>query len=164
MFSKGFLNAIPLLRDVQGIVSTREFEEPVSSRNQLAIFHHSLSISPTDILNSQSVWKLNFELETGEIDDSLYNNNVIEVACTNETCNKRTSYVGQEWSAGRTGNRPIGANDAARNSKMWLGPYATHAVVQSLTRAATPVIQNKHRQEDPDQKISTTPASQQQVL
>ena len=37
---------------------------------------------------------------------------------------------GQEWSAGRSGNRPIGAREAARNIQTCLGPYAIRDTVQ----------------------------------
>ena len=68
------------------------------------------------------------------LNDAMYYNDVNEVACTDETiCNKRISYAGQEWSAGRPGNRPIGASDAARNSETCLGPYATRTVQSPYT-------------------------------
>ena len=101
------MSTVPIYSDEQGIVSTGEYEEPVSSRNEPAFFHHSLSVSPTDILNPQSVGNLNFELETGDIDDAMYYNDLNEVKCTHLICNERISNVGQEWSAGRQGNRPI---------------------------------------------------------
>ena len=63
-------------------MSIGEFEEPVLSRNQRAFFHHFLFISPIDILSSQSTGNLNFELETGGIDDTLYYSDVKEVICT----------------------------------------------------------------------------------
>ena len=46
-------------------MSIGEFEEPVSSRNQRAFFHHFLFVSPIDILSSKSTGNLTFELETG---------------------------------------------------------------------------------------------------
>ena len=58
-------------------------------------------------------------------DDALYYNGLSEVACTNDQCNKRVSNVGQEWLAGRPGNRPIGTREVAQNTQMCLGPYAT---------------------------------------
>ena len=106
-----------------------EIEELVSSRTPPTFFH-SLSVLPIDILSAQSVGKLNFELGAGDLNDTMYISNVNEVACTNETCNKRISNVGQEWSAGRPDNRPIGASDATRNSETCLGPFATYSYVQ----------------------------------
>ena len=111
--------------DEQGIAFTSEIEEPNSSRAQLTFFHDSLSVSPTDILSVQSIGNSNFELGTGDLTDAMYYNNVNEVTCTKEICNKRISYAGQDWSAWRRGNRPIGASDAARNSQTCLGPSAT---------------------------------------
>ena len=74
------------------------------------------------------------------VDDAMYSkaiNDVNEVACTNEQCNKRISNAGQEGSAGRPGNRPIGASGAACNSEMCLWPYATRATVQPHTGSNT---------------------------
>ena len=105
--------------------------EPVSSRLQPTFFSHSLSAYPPDILESQSGGNVHYKLETGAVnDDALYYGDLNEMACTNETCNKRISNAGQEWSAGRPGNRPIGARTAARNSETCLGPYATRSAVQ----------------------------------
>ena len=108
--------------DEQGIASTSEIEELVSSRAQPTFFHDSLSVSSTDILSVQSVGNSNFELGTGDLTDAVYYSNVNEVTCSKDICNKRISYAGQDWSAGRLGNRPIGATDAARNSQTCLGP------------------------------------------
>ena len=83
---------------------------------------------------------------------------VNDVACTDSQCNKRISVAGQEWSAGRPGNRPIGASGAARNTETCLGPYANRDTVQPHTWPPTPVIQDKHHR-GPDQKTRTTPAS-----
>ena len=127
--------------------------EPVSSRTPPTFFDHSLSVSPTDILSAQSIGNQNFELGTGDCDDGMYISNVNEVDCTNAICNKRISYAGQDWSAGRPGNRPIGASDATRNSQTCLGPSATRTRADNhLTRAITPMIQMKHRQDNPDRK------------
>ena len=115
----------------QGIIHTRESEQPVSSRNGPTFFTHPLSVSPIDILNLQSVGNVNLELGTGDFDDAMYISNVNEVACTTKICNKRISDARQEWSAGRLGYRPIGASDAACSSEMCLEPYATNASVQS---------------------------------
>ena len=105
---------VPLCNDEQGIFSTREFEKPISSRNQPTFFHYYLSVSPIDILDVQSVGNLNFDLETCDLNDAMYYNDVKEVICTeNSICNKRISNAGQEWPAERPGNRPLGARDVA---------------------------------------------------
>ena len=103
--------------------------EPVASRIRSQFFPHSLSVSPPDILESQSGGVVQNLLEPGVVsDDALYISDVNDVACTDGTCNKRISYAGQERSAGRPGNRPTGARDAARNTETCLGPYATRTV------------------------------------
>ena len=106
-------------------------------------------------MDSQSIGKLNFELETNENNDTLYISNVREVDCTKDTCNKRISNAGQEWSAGRPGNRPLGARNAARNTDTCLGPYSTRAVVQSPhtghnTREEDRALSRKPRPQDQD--------------
>ena len=100
---------------------------PTKSENEPTFFN-SLSVSAPDILESQSGGPVPNLLEPGVDDDALYSMNVNDVACTDGTCNKRISCAGQEWSAGRPGNRPIGASDAARNSETCLGHYATRTV------------------------------------
>ena len=97
-------------------------------------FFTSLSVSSSDILRVQSGDNIQNLLEPGvAVDDALYISDVKDVACTLESCNKRISVAGQEWSAGRLGNRPIGAREAARNTKTCLGPYATRDTVQPHT-------------------------------
>ena len=76
-------------------------------------------------MSTQSVGHSNFELGTDDSDDAMYISGVNDVACTNEIYNKRISNPGQEWSAGRPGNRPIGARKATHNSETYLGPYTT---------------------------------------
>ena len=127
--NEGIFHAVPLFIDEQGIVTSGDCVEPVSSRLQPTFFPYSLSISRTDVLNLQSVGNVHYELEIGVDDDALYISNVNDVACTNKICNKRISTAGQEWSVGRPGNRPIGARDAARNPQTCLGPYATHKTI-----------------------------------
>ena len=78
-------------------------------------FEHSLSVN-------------NFELGTGDLNDALYISDVNDVACINDLNCKRISVAGQERSAGRPGNRPLGARKAARNAETCLGPYATRTV------------------------------------
>ena len=48
----------------------------------------------------------NYELETGVVNDALYINDLNEVACTIEKCNKRISTCGA--GDGRWGDRAIG--------------------------------------------------------
>ena len=96
-------------------------------------------------------------LESGVVvDDALYYDDVNDVACTDLKYNKRISYAvpersagrpshtptrrilaydktiedscaGQDWSAGRPGNRPFGASFAAcpPSHTACLGPYGT---------------------------------------
>ena len=91
-----------------------------------SFFPDSLSVSPSDILKVQSGGNVHYQLGTGDLNDAMYYNDVNEVICTeNESCNKRISCAGQEWSARRPGNRPIGASTTTWNSNMCLGPYAT---------------------------------------
>ena len=88
---------------------------PLKSENEPTFFD-SLSVQSSDILRVQSGDNVQNLLETGvTVDDALYISDVNDVACTDGNCNKRISVAGQEWSAGRPGNRPIGASDAARN-------------------------------------------------
>ena len=108
--------------------------EPVSSGLQPTFFSHSLSACPPDILESESSGNVHCKLETSAVnDDALYIDDLNEVACTNDKSNKRISTTGQEWSAGRLGNRPIGARTVAHNSETCLGPYPTRSVVQPHT-------------------------------
>ena len=130
----GSFNTVPLLNDEQGIVHTGEIVEPVSSGLQPAFLSHSLSTCPPDILESQSGGNVQNLLEISAMnDDTLYYGDLNEVAYTIETYNKRISTTGQEWSAGRPGNRTIGARTAAHNSEMCLGPYTICSAVQPHT-------------------------------
>ena len=88
----------------------------------------------------------------------MYYSDVKEVICTeNLICNKRISNAGQEWSARRPGNRPIGANDATRDPETCLGAYATHTIVQPPHTGHNTMSSIKHHQEDPNKKIMTSP-------
>ena len=101
---------------------------PIESENEPTFFN-SLSVSAPDILRVQSGGPVQNLLETGVVtDDALYISHLNDVACTDGNCNKRISCAGQEWSAGRPGNRPTGASEAARNTETCLGPYATRTV------------------------------------
>ena len=94
-----------------------------------ALFKHSRYVSPPSVLKSQSIG--NFALGTGANDDGLYYSDVNKVAYTKNTCNKRISNAREERLVGRPGDKHIGDRNAACNSEMCLGPYATHATVQS---------------------------------
>ena len=137
--NEGILNTVPPVRDEQGILYSGGIDQPVSSRIQSIFFPHSLSVSPPDILESQSGGNVQNKLETGDCDDALYISSVKDVACTISKCNKRISVARQEWSAGRQGNRSIGAREAARNTQTYLGPYATHETIQPRTSHNTHV-------------------------
>ena len=121
---------------VQGTVLSEGVSEefvPIEIENEPTFFN-SLSVSSSDILRVQSGDNVQNLLETGVvIDDAMYSMNLNDVACTDGICNKRISVAGQEWSAGRPGNRPIGAREAARNIETCLGPYATRETVQPHT-------------------------------
>ena len=129
--NRGISNTVPVFRDAQGTFDSGDCVELVASEIRSQFFSHSLSACPPDILELQSGGNVHYELEHGAVnDDALYYGDLNEVACTIEICNKRISTAGQEWSAGRPGNRPIGARDVARNSETYLGPYATRSAIQ----------------------------------
>ena len=126
----GIFHTVPLVHDEQGILYSGGIDQPVSSEICHSFFPYSLSISPSDILDVHSGGIVQNELEIGAIvDDAVYSNDVNEVDCTKDTCNKRISCAVPERSAGRPGNRPIGARTIAHNSETCLGPYATRVVV-----------------------------------
>ena len=100
-------------------------------------------------MSSQSAGNLNFELGTGDLNDVLYINVVIDVDCTKEICNKTVSCAGPEWLVGRPGNRPIGARKVAHELETCLGPYATRTTVHPH-----PMGHNTH---DEDQASSRRP-------
>ena len=151
--SEGIFDAVPLVQNVQGTLSSGRFDQPVAFGSHPQFFPDSLSVSTPNILESQSGGNVQNLLETGvAVDDALYSMDLNDVACTNDQCNKRISNAGQERSAGRPGNRPIGARTAARNSKTCLGPYATRKTVQSHTghntRGSREASSRLPRQED----------------
>ena len=130
LFDGGIFNTVPVCSDEQGIVNNGDCVEPVSSGLHPTFFSHSLSVSPPGTLESQFGGNVHYELETGAVnDDALYIDDLNEVACTDSKFYKRISIAGQEWSAGRQGNRAIGAREVARNSEMCLRPYATRNIV-----------------------------------
>ena len=130
---------------------------PLVVENEITFFPHSLSVSAPDVLESQSGGNVQNLLGTGVVfDDALYASSLNDVACTNDQCNKRISYAGpersagrlghtpnrrllecgktiedscagQDWSAGRPGNRLFGASTAACPSPITacVGPYGT---------------------------------------
>ena len=136
-------------------------DSPLEIENETTFIPDSLSVSAPDILNSQSGGIVSNLLRTGDLNDALYNIDVKEVICTDEEiCNKRISHAGQEWSAGRPGNRPIGASDAARNSETCLGPYATRIVQSPYTGCNPREIEASSRlPRKEDQSISCPAAS-----
>ena len=151
--SEGIFDTVPPVRDAQGILNSGDGVEPVASGISHSFFLGSLSVSALDVLKLQSGGNVQNLLETGvAFDDALYSMDLNDVACTeNEICNKKISHAGQEWSAGRPGNRPIGACDAARNSETCLGPYATRIVQSPHMGCNTREIEASsrlHRQED----------------
>ena len=128
--SEGIFDTVPPVRDAQGILTSGNVDQPVASRIRSRFFPHSLSLSAPDILKSQSGGNVQNLLGTGvAVDNAMYYHDVNDVTCILDKCNKRISVAGQEWSAGRPGNRPIGARDAARNSETCLGLYATRETV-----------------------------------
>ena len=89
-------------------MDSAECVEPVASGIRSKFSPYSLSVSPPDILESQSGGVVQNLLESGVVsDDALYISNVNDVVCTNEKCNKKISYAGLERSAGRPGHTPI---------------------------------------------------------
>ena len=86
---------------------------------------------------------------------------MISTTTTNTICNKKISSAGQEWSAGRLGNRPIGARNATCKTKTCLGPYAIgiaihphytgHKTMKKIMKKI------KHRQENPKVNNKTSP-------
>ena len=137
--------AVYLENPAQEICTGDTSVESVAVGNSSQFFHpsNSLSASPSDILE-QSVGPVHSLLNNGvNVDggETLYENDVKDVACMDFKCNKRISYAGpersagrpghtptrrnlhaektiedscagQEWSTGRPGNRPIGASTA----------------------------------------------------
>ena len=145
---------------VQGILFSEGVAEdlvPIEIENEPTFFN-SLSVSAPDILRVQSGGPVQNLLEIGAVtDDALYISNLNDVACTDGKCYKRISCAGQEWSAGRPGNRPTGASEAARNTETCLGPYATRETVQPHTGHNTRGLReasSRPRQEVQDQSTS----------
>ena len=83
------------MKDAQGNFTSGDCVELVASSNEPKFFPYSLSVSPPDILESQTGGVVQNLLETGAInDDAMYSNDVNEVARTIDICNKRISCVG----------------------------------------------------------------------
>ena len=129
--------------------------QPISSGIRPKFFPYSFSVSPLDILKLQSGGNVHYLLETSDLNNAMYYNDVNQVICTeNKYCNKRISCAGLERSAGRPGNRPTGARTVARNTQTCLGPYATRTV-QSLhtghnTRDSRQASSRRPRPKDQD--------------
>ena len=86
------------MRDAQGVLTNGDVDQLVASGIRSQFFPDSLFVSAPDILDSQSGGIVSNLLGTGAaFDDALYSNDVNDVACTLEPCNKRISYAGQEW-------------------------------------------------------------------
>ena len=82
---------MPLLSDEQAIVPNGDCVEPVSYGHHPTFFSHSLSAYPLDILELQSGGNVQYKLETSVVNDALYINDLNEVVCTIEKCNRRIS-------------------------------------------------------------------------
>ena len=87
--------------------------EPVAVGNTSQFIPYSLSARSSDIL-LQYDDLVHYMLGNGAVNvdgerKALYYNgeSVYDVACTASSCNKRISYAGPEWSAGRPGHTPI---------------------------------------------------------
>ena len=95
-------------RITQGTSTSGTCVDPVVPGISSPFFvQHSFSASPSEVLNQQSVGHVHYSLGTGAIDDdALYDENVKDVACTSNSCNKRISNAGPDWSAGRPGHTP----------------------------------------------------------
>ena len=95
------------MQDVQGILTSGDVDQPVASGIRSQFFPDSLFVSAPDILDSQLGGIVSNFLGTGAVvDDALYSMDVNDVACINESCNKRISYAGPERSSGRLGHTP----------------------------------------------------------
>ena len=99
---------VPTLSNTQGILYSGNVVNPVVSGNGSPFFvYHSFSASPSEVLNLQSVGHVHYLLGTSAVDnDALYDENVKDVAGTIKSCNKRISFAGPDWSAGRPGHTP----------------------------------------------------------
>ena len=105
--NEGIFHTVSPVQDVQGILINGDIDQPVSFGICPQFFPDSIFVSPSDILNVQFDGNVQNLLGTGAIfDDTMYSTDVNDVACTNETCNKRISYAGPERSAGRPGHTP----------------------------------------------------------
>ena len=103
--------------------STGNMQNILSSSREHHSCVHSLSVSVAEVLNSESV--ANFELGTHVYQNALYAHGVRDTSCIQMASEcKRIRVAGQERSAGRPGNRPIGAREAACTPNACLGHYA----------------------------------------
>ena len=134
-------------------------DSPLVIENETTFIPDSLSVSAPDILDSQSGGITSNLLRTGDLNDAMYYNDVNEVDCTKDICNKRISCAGQEWSAGRPGNRSIGARDAARNFDTCLGPYATRIVQSPRAGCNTREIEASSRLPRREDQSTSQPAA-----
>ena len=128
MTNEGNTLSLKQINDEQEILENEGNGQPVSSDIRQLILPDSLSVSPTDILTSQSVGNVHYLLGTGaNMNDALYDCDLYDVACMENNCNKRINVAGPERSAGRPGHMPKGARSAACLSSYTacIGPYGT---------------------------------------
>ena len=105
--SERIFDTVPLVQDVQGTSTSEGIDQPVASGICSQFFPHSLFVSQSNILRVQSGGIVQNLLDTGVVvDDALYTSSLNDVTCTNEICNKRISYAGQERSAGQPSHTP----------------------------------------------------------
>ena len=108
----GYSLAVHVENPAQEIFDRDTCVEPVAVGNSSHFIPYSLSASSPDIL-LQSGEPVHYMLGsgTGAVNfdgDAMYDEYVKDVACMDfQKCNKRISYAGPEWSAGRPGHTPI---------------------------------------------------------
>ena len=78
------LPTVPTHRNTQGILDSGNVLNPVVSGEGSQFFvQNSFSVSPSKVLNLQSVGHVHYSLGTGASgDDALYDENVKDVVCT----------------------------------------------------------------------------------
>ena len=89
MANGGIFNIVPLFSDEQGILTSGDCVEPVSSRLHPTFFHSYFSASSPDILELLSDGNVHYELEIGAVnDDALYYGDIYDVTCTKKYVTK----------------------------------------------------------------------------
>ena len=96
---------VPTLSNTQGILYSGNVANPVVSGNDSQFFvQNSFSASSPEILTVQTGELVHYSLGIGASDDdALYDENVKDVACTLNFCNKRISQCGAGLVGGATG-------------------------------------------------------------